>query len=368
MRAWLVSIAVGALAGALILGTGACGSGGGGAVVAGDPLAGTYFLAIFTAEDGMPDTGRCLWGTFDADGSGVIGGGLTSSNENGMVSGPMSSGSGGDYVIGAGNRISIIFGGMAGLTGGIAPDGGAAALSSAISPLSPAWYLMCRREGSFGLGSLTGVWHFVLFAYDAAAMKDVARWGKITFDGGGGAAVMRMNNVSGAVSTTLPAVGNYFVGGDGTLDFTLVGEPFKGGICAGGDLAILGGSTMAGGNPSILLLVRGSAAATAATFAGTYHAVAFEAPVGGVPEWRSVTTTMAADGAGALDIHAGLQSEDGAVSAFAPSSTTYGVAADGALTVSGGSLVGGVSPTGDFAIYAGGTAGGSAPQAWFLLR
>ena len=49
---------------------------------------------------------------------------------------------------------------------------------------------------------------------------------------------------------------------------------------------------------------------------------------------------------------------------------SYTVAADGTLSVTtaGTTLVGGVSPSGDYAVLAGGTTLGSLPQLWFMVR
>jgi hypothetical protein len=49
---------------------------------------------------------------------------------------------------------------------------------------------------------------------------------------------------------------------------------------------------------------------------------------------------------------------------------SYTVAADGTLsvTIAGTTLVGGVSPTGDFAVLAGGRTMASFPQLWFFVR
>jgi hypothetical protein len=48
----------------------------------------------------------------------------------------------------------------------------------------------------------------------------------------------------------------------------------------------------------------------------------------------------------------------------------YTVSADGTLTLTtaGTTLIGGVSPTGDYAVLSGGTTAGSLPQLWFLIR
>jgi hypothetical protein len=63
---------------------------------------------------------------------------------------------------------------------------------------------------------------------------------------------------------------------------------------------------------------------------------------------------------------------DGVVGPFPAAMTndSYTVAADGTLsmTIAGTTLVGAVSPSGDYAALAGGTTLGSFPQFWFLVR
>lgn len=363
-----VAVAVALLAGLLVLGTGACGSGGGGGEPGATPDAffGDYWSSVFIGEDGTPDDGRSQWGRWIASGFGAVVQFLFTENENGVIAGP-SQGSSITYTLAAGGRLSLVAGGVPFLAGGLASDGSAAAVAGVFAPFDPGIFLYCRRQGTFTTTSLAGLYHFVLFAYDFTATNDIARWGTMTFNNGV-ITVNRMNNVSGAVSTTIPFSANYFVAGDGQVDLTMSGETFRGGVLQGGDLAVLGGATANGGKPTILILVKGSTAASNATLSGTYHAVGIEAPVGGTPDWSSYTTTADADGSGGLTINAGQRNDDGVVSALAPMTFTYTVAADGTLSIAGGNVVGGVSPTGRYAIYAGSTVPAQAPLLWFLLR
>lgn len=368
MRAAWTCVLVALLALGLVPGTTGCGSGGAVVVVPpGALFTGPYFLLAFLGDDDTPDEGRAIWGDFSADGAGGMSFGAASSNANGVTA--SGGGGAGLYTLDASGVLewqtpsALPF-----YRGGLSSDGAVCGLTSVSAPLPPLLVLGLRRGGTFDAASLAGTWHAVGFSYDHGALLDVSWWGTVDFDGAGTGTASRTTNTAGGIAGPAMNAGAYVVAPDGTLHYTHFGAPLQGGILAGGGLAVLTGTTTAGGWPTLLILVRAATAATAATLTGTYHAVGMEAPNAGVPEWRSYLTTAAADGAGSITIHTGLSNSDGMVAAQPGGTTTYGVAANGALTVAGGTQVGGVSASGRFAAFAGGTGAGNAPNVWFLLR
>jgi len=350
---------------------GACGGGGGGGVVALPPnlYAGTYHYVGFSGlAGGAEEVATGLWGRLDADGAGSVTGGNVFSNANGFLSGPDPLNAF-QYDVGVGRRLMWSFGGPMFAEGGISADGRTAALASVQPGSNPALYFTTLVSGTFDASSLNGLYHAVIIFYNDATNFDVTHWGTVTFDGVNMATIDVDTNVGGTINSPPPFATTYAVGADGKASFDYVSIALEGGVLEGGDLVILSGSSTAVNLPGFMVLVKGSAASSAATLNGSYHALGFTATVGGVPAWGAFTTTATADGVSALTFQDTVLNADGVIAPLGGGTLSYTVMADGTLDVTTGEATkGGVSPNGDFAVFGGGTAGGDAPAFWFLMR
>ncbi len=335
---------------------------------------GTYFYQAFAGNFSVP-SGYSWWGNLTADGVSEITGGTLGWNDGagGIFSGPAPAI---PYALDAARRMIWSAGGAFNLEGGIAIDGSVATMSSIGLTAWPGLTILVRREGTFDLGSLTDTYHVSGFCSSAAG--DVSFWGSTIFDGLGGANQTFSQNTNGSLSGPFPSMPEtYTVAADGTTTYTLVSvAPQQGGILLGGDLVVLTGSTTAA--PAItclVVLIRQSTAASASTLSGNYHigALFADAPPAPPPDFSSFTGTGSSDGVGTLTTNVGgTINVDGVVTTWPPAVTneSYTVSANGTLTLTtaGTTLVGGVSPTGDYAVVSGGTTMGSLPRLWFLVR
>jgi cysteine-rich repeat protein len=335
---------------------------------------GTYFYQALAGNFSVP-SGYSWWGELTADGVGAITDGTLWSNDG---LGVISSGvlpSGLTYTVNVARRMTWPTGGAFNVEGGIATDGSVAVMGTIGAGGWPGLAILVQRGGSFDLGSLNDTYHASGFCL--AGVENGSFWGTVTFDGLGGASDTFAKNYRGLVTAPPPSSAQtYTVAADGTTTYTFGSNhlAMQGGILQGGNLVVLAGETVAGVPPCILVLVRQSIAASASTFAGNFHIGAF---VGSAGTWppisSSFTGTSTADGVGTLTTNVGgTINVDGAVGPFpaAVTNDTYTVMADGTLTLTtaGTTLVGSVSPTGDYAVLAGGTTAGSLPQLWFMVR
>jgi hypothetical protein len=272
------------------------------------------------------------------------------------------------YTVDAAQRMTWPGGGAFNLRGGIATDGSVATMSSIGATGWPGLAILVRRGGNFDLGSLDDTYHLSGFCILGAT--DVSPWGAVAFDGSGGASEELSGNTNGLVVAPAPPISQaYTVAADGTARYTLgsFNQPTEGGILLGGDLVVLAGSTD-GAAPCLLVLIRQSTAASASTLSGDYHIGACLADASAPPpNFSSFTGTGSSDGVGTVTTNmGGTINVDGAVGPFPAAMTndTYTVAADGTLsvTIAGTTLVGSVSPTGDFAVLSGGRTMGSFPS------
>jgi cysteine-rich repeat protein len=333
---------------------------------------GTYFYQALAGNFSVP-AGYSWWGDLTADGLSEITGGALEWNDGagGIFNGPAPQIS---YTVDAARRMTWPGGAAFNLQGGIATDGSVAAMSSIDATGWPGLAILLRRGGTFDLGSLSGTYHLSGFCIDGAS--DVAFWGAVTFDGNGGASEELYGNANGSVVGPTPATAQtYTVAADGTTTYTLgsVNRPNKGGILPGNDLVVLAGPTD-GEAPCLLVLIRRSTAATASTLSGNYHVAALLADTGTPPpSFSSFTSTGSSDGVSTVTTNTGgTINIDGAVGAWPPVTLndSYTVGPDGTLSVTlvSTTLVGAVSPTGDYAVLSGGTNPGSMPELWFLVR
>lgn len=359
------------LAGGLVFTTGACGGGttsGGVLVIGAGTFTGNYCLVSFRGEEaGVTDVAETEWGNAVSDGLGALVGGSTLCNENGVVGAATPVGPGITYTVDPDHTFRLLAGGMVGWEGGITADGRAALLASITAPLDPQIILLLRKGGGvFGLGSLSGAYHFCSFFHNAAGPSNGSEWGTVTFDGGGNSTwSAAMTNLDGATGPLMPPANTYMVMADGsaTVNYS-VGLELRGGILLGGDLVILAGGAT-GGSTLLMVLIRKGAGLGNGAFNGTYRSVSMVSS-GGAP-WTSVSRSLTADGAGNNMVNAGTRNQDGVISPIGGFADTYMVGADGTLTIGGGAFVGGISPGGDFAMFAGGTGGGD-PQLHLLVR
>lgn len=337
---------------------------------------GTYFYQALAGNFPVP-AGYSWWGDLMADGvSEITGGTLSWNNGAGGVlsdSAPEIA-----YTVDAARRMTWPGGGAFNAQGGIASDGSVATISSIGDTGWPGLAILVRQRGTFDLSSLEDTYHLNGFCIDDSS--DVALWGTVTFDGLGGATEELSGNANGVVVGPTPSTAQtYTVTADGTVTLTVgnLNTPNQGGILMGGDLVVLSGPTD-GEAPCLLVLIRHSDSASASVLSGDYHIGAFLAeanapPPPPPPNFSSFTGTGSADGVSTVSTNTGGRINiDGVVGPFPATMTndSYTVAADGTLsvTIAGTTLVGAVSPSGDYAALAGGTTLGSFPQFWFFVR
>jgi hypothetical protein len=329
-------------------------------------FSGTYAYVAYSGTDGLPDEANATWGDLVADGAGTITGGTLSENENGIVT-PPSGQPVVSYRVDASRTFSLLAGGTAVLTGRIAADGSVACLSAVTNGESPAIVILGRKSGTWNDADLTGPYHFATVVYVPGGGRDIALWGTATFDGFGGGSANGTENDNGAIAPG-GILTSYAVTSDGSLTASLYDGQTSGAIVAGGDLVLLAGVTTNGGNPTLYVLTRATSGASNALLDGSYALIGMEAPLAPPPEWVSTLVAATADGAGTCTLAQGARNADGSVAPFSGSSLPYAVAPDGLFDFGSGNFLGGVAPTGDFAVCAGGTSGGSDPQLLFFLR
>ncbi|MDF1702805.1 MAG: hypothetical protein P1V36_16775, partial [Planctomycetota bacterium] len=108
-----------------------------------------------------------------------------------------------------------------------------------------------------------------------------------------------------------------------------------------------------------------SVAATNSLFSGAYWAVGMSSDPSSNSDWTSFVGTVTADGAGGMDYAPTTENHEGAVT-MPNHSDTFVIAANGALTTSGGSRVGAITSDGKYA-YLCGEGGAGAPCTLFLF-
>jgi hypothetical protein len=287
-------------------------------------------------------------------------------NTNGVLGGPTSPGAAIPYTVDALRTFTWNLGTPA-LRGGVSADGSVACLASILAGLDPAMFVMGRKSGTWSNADLAGLYFLCFFAY--LNPSDSAIFGTAVLDGAGGVSGGTvMENLDGAPIGPSATMLTYAAAADGSLTGSFFGLAATGAILAGGELILLSGGTVAADDPFLLLLVKAGAGLSNASLNGSYFAVGLEADTGPPPQWTSQTLSLTMDGAGGIAINGGTRSEDGVIFPVPPGVSDYTVAANGALTVETGTFEGGVSPSGNYAIFAGGTGVGDAPTMFFLMR
>lgn len=355
---------------------GACGGSGGDGTPTPTPgpavlSASPYCWLFWSGDVGGPDA-TTHWGTVTPDGTNAISSPGLMVNNDGTVA-PLAIG-GIFYSITGMNELTLFVGG-AGFTGGLARDGSVAAMTT-ITSHSPAVLVLGRKGSGFSNASLAGDYHICAYFRNGGVDSELSWWGgTATFDGGGNCTgfVTGINN-SGVIS--LPGAstpfGTYTVAGDGTMVWTApIGGPWQGGLFAGGELAVLAGSTQNGINFQFLLfLIRKGTGLSNATFSGSYRFVWTQALSVPPQRYQALTGAGTAAGAGTFTSNEFIFINTDSEIQVSPAGAnfTYAVAPDGALTLEGGDYLGGIAPSGRFAVVGGGTTGASLPSIVLFVR
>jgi hypothetical protein len=194
-------------------------------------------------------------------------------------------------------------------------------------------------------------------------------WGVLEVNGAGlvtGGTAARNENGFLYPAVSSPPIA-YLVDTDRTL--SLYGAATRvGALSADGAIAAFAGSSGPVDAQVLVVLVRHGIGLSDATFQGTYHAFSLLS-FNSMPPWYEAGLTLAtADGAGLLGSGGGSSNFDGIIVTTGSVGSTYHVAPDGTLDIDAGAFVGGITPTGDFAVVAGGTAPASRPQLRVFVR
>lgn len=348
-----------------------CGGGGsGGATPPSSPFFGSYRAFVLTITDGPPVRCESSWGTITADGEGAMSGSLFG-NIDGSLTGPSPT-DGFTTRVEADNSFTwqvVSAPGVDLLEGSIRPDGAAGLVGITAAGEPPGILAVARVAGTYGLTSLNAPYHACGFAYDAPMTASRAYFGRMTFDGaGGGEHSLELNQNGTVLMPLVPTPLTYTMAADGLVTISTSISTMWGGAFAGGDLVLVGGSTTDTQAPRSFAMVRPSTAASLATFSGTYAIVGLQYEVTS-GEYTSLTGTATADGAGSLTV-AFTENKEGTIATPAPDTVAYSVAPDGGLTVltGGESFLGGVSPTGDYAVLGGATTSGPLLGYFVLVR
>jgi hypothetical protein len=239
------------------------------------------------------------------------------------------------------------------------------AAGSVMVPSGPEIVALIKRGSGFSDASLSGAYHFSGFAVSFGST--FSYFGVITFDGIGSAALNLGFNIEGAISPPAPTTATYSVAADGQVTLTFTGgDAYTGTILPDGGLALLGGSTINGQAPAALALVPKTSGASNATLNGTYQLIGMEREGSG---FTSLTGSVVADGSGSLTATF-TRNTDGVITTSGPDIVSYSIDADSTLRIdpAGEEFIGGVSPTGAYAILGGPTLTGTNPKFFVLMR
>jgi hypothetical protein len=257
------------------------------------------------------------------------------------------------------------------LAGCVAEDGNVIASASVRENATPLVFAMARTTNGATAADLSGAYRYTFFAFDGSGRSSS---GVGSFDGAGsgglnaGGAIVNVDGALDSISLASPL--GYSVGSDGSVSLTvgLGSLPFSGGMDPSRELLLFGGSSAPGALAGLLLFVKAATSASNATFQGDYCMVGFSFDFA-TPAMRSFTGVLSADGAGNATAQ-GTANVQGTIAPTLAASHTYSVAADGTLTLTTpeGTFVGGVSPSGDFAIVGGPDTDGADPGTYLLVR
>lgn len=260
------------------------------------------------------------------------------------------------------------------LEGGVSVDGAVLGLGS--QRYDPRAEILIRTSSGLDTSVLTGDYTLVGFGFvdygtTPGDHGHQSSWGTATFDGTSSADLSGGANRDGTVSAFTSTL-DYAVGPDGTVDAGLGGAAaFSGAVSEDGHLAVIAGGTNDGENPHFLVFVMQPTGATSALFSGSYFAVGLEYDDSTQqPVMRSYEGTVSPDGSGSVTATF-TRNEEKTITGVSPLWTGYTVDPDGTMTVttaSMGTLEGGVSADGRFALLAGGSGAGENPIFFFLYK
>jgi hypothetical protein len=347
----------------------ACGSGGGApTTLSAATLSGLYLAVAFGGQDhlGESDVGKAT-----ADGAGRLSMAMVvNDGDGGPIGPPLTLGY--FYTVASDGTTGLSWEGAPGvelMRGGVSADGGCALLATSRPDILPFVQVLLRRGGSYDTASLAGSYRVVFFGTSLSGIT-FAFTGLAGLDGAGsGAAPDVVRNTTGAITaSSVSLTYTVLIDGSATVADLASSESLDGAVVEGGDLAVFGGGITTGQMPATMVLLRAATAASAATFSGSYWIVSLsrDASTG---DYRSLTGTLTADGAGALTL-VGTSDTEGALVDEPAATAAYSVAADGTLTVNDGAttLVGGVTADGRFAVLGGAVTSGSDPTLAILCR
>ncbi len=357
-----------ALWGVLVLAS-ACGGDSGGGGSESPRLTGSFKVVGMESEATPVADSTSLWGSGEADG--LVLSLLLAANSNGVVSGPAPDALG--IALDADGTIHLRDTATAEevLRGFVAGADQSTIVAGGVRPGDIPRVLLATRawSGTAAGSDLAGGYHGVLFRFDGSAASGVLA---ATFDGvdSGSLPAGGVFNTDGTLSTSnFTSLVSYSVAPDGlvTLGAGFGATAFQGGLHTSRDLVVMAGS-ISSGFQGLFALVRNAAGATNGTFSGEYRMVGLVFDYT-APALRSFTGLLTSDGTGGATFE-GTTNVEGAVGAAGAALASYSVAADGALDLAapGGTLSGGVSSSGDFAVLGGPTTAGSAPAIYVLVR
>ncbi len=336
-----------------------------------DLFRGQYAMAqVLGSEDGGSETFRATWASVDADGIHDIRG-APKVNYQGNIA-QHTYDTLGTFAVEEDRRFTkeTWFAGIDHELGILSEAGDLGIMAMVSATAYPSLRLFARREpGPYNDASLSGLYHLVGYGSTVAGDNTFAEWGTVTFDGAGTGTSETSINQEGATFGPVNIPITYGVDGDGAMTLGFAGGlALEGYVAVGGDVLVLGGATVAGDHPRIMVLVRAGAGLGDADLDGSYTwaGLAQDVPTN---HYRTHAGRMIADGMGSAD-RSGRRKLETLAEWMTPDTVTTTVAPNGGLTLLAGitEYIGALSPDGRFAILAGPTNAGQDPSIWFLLR
>jgi hypothetical protein len=342
------------------------GGGGGGGVPPGDEslLSGDYFMWLLYSQDDTPDEGGSLWGEVSADGMGGLTG-TTTENGAGSVTGgialPATA-----YTVAPSRATALTFGTF-GFTGWTNAAGTLLATGSTTAAFDPSIIALLKLGSGFNLGSLSGDYHVTGYIVNGTG-EAITYWGNAAFNGAGTVTITAATNTEGTVVPPIAVTATYSITASGrlTIVFPGGGDTFTGSILPDGELALVAGSTVNGGDPGAFAFIPKATTAANSTLSGSYQLIGLERDGS---SFTSLTGEANASGINAITATF-TRNQGGVISTSGPDVVDYSVTGDGTLTVDATAdmMMGGVSPSGAYAILSGPSAPGSSPDFLVLMR
>jgi hypothetical protein len=333
-------------------------------------LSGTYFFVTLSHQEADGGSAISETGIFVTDGAGLMDMTIHIRNDNGTVGGPLLRAM--RYDVATDGSIGVTRDGNRIWTGGVTNDGRWMIAASIHADRQPEIFIAMRQGGVRGEG-FTGNYH--MGAYAARAYTpSVASWGQYEFLGGGRLNISNLfENEVGAPTVTGPDAssgGTYTIGGGGEITLgTFPGYTLLGGRSHEG-VIIAGGDVTSPIDPLVQVGVPHATGASAALFQGEYWSIATRTLKAALPTpARSLVSfsSVSADGIGALTYETRRTNIEGKIETSS-AADVFAVGADGALTLGGGTLRGGITSTGSFAVVAGDLRDGEDPELRVFIR